>query len=241
MSTYERKAQNGDIDKAFSECETDIAAFRHVNAYTEYADALHAMGSMLKYYASAYEKALQYLHLEIEIRKQHHLPNVDAAYLKVAILNSYLANRELIVEYAELALKNSENKKIIGTALNVLGDAIFQEEPADAHQHYMQAKELFLIENDTYNLSHVTLSIARLIGFQNDLNSATTLCEQELNKGLETKNDGIIGTACIRYAEIFAHHLQFKKSRLYAAKAHKVGEKNNWDVLKWEAQKFLNQ
>jgi len=211
-SIYERIAQQGRVDEAIDKCEKDIYTLKNSCAHLEHADALHSMAQLLKYYKSDYVKGLNFLRLEIGIRLTKKLPGLDSAYLKSAILNSYLENKESAIKYANLALTYTNNGKIKGTALNVLGDAIFRTRPDDSAEYFEEAKLLFIAEEDEYNLSHVNLSIARIVGFNKKIDSALTICQNELDKGLNSQNQGIVGTAYLRFAEIYKFNNELKKS-----------------------------
>jgi tetratricopeptide (TPR) repeat protein len=199
------------------------------------------MASILKLYKSEYQKALEYLELEVQVRLLHDLPNIHSTYLKSAILNSYLDKNELAVKYANLALKHTNNGKITGTVLNILGDVLFKTKPVEADKYYVESERLFLAEKDEYNLSHVRLSIARLEGFKLNLSTGLNICQEELNKGIELKNPGIIGTAYLRFAEIYSFNNELKKSKSYAEKALAIGIENNWKVLIWEVEGLINK
>ncbi len=238
-SIYVQIAKSGKVDEALSKCQKDIDSFKKSNLNQEYADALHAMASILKFYKSEYQKALDCLGLETEIRLLHNLPNIDSTYLKCAILNSYLDRKELVIQYVKLTLENTTDDNIKAIALNVYGDAIFETKPDDSEKYYEEAKQLFTAKKDTYNLSHVLLSIARLEGFRGKIVAAVKICNLELDKGKRLENPGILGTAYLRLAEIYSFNKELSESSSFAKKAYSIGVENNWEVLKSEAEVFI--
>jgi tetratricopeptide (TPR) repeat protein len=240
-SIYEQIAYLGKVDEALDKCQKDISSFENSNSNLEYADGLHAMASILKFYKSEYKKALDYLELEIQVRLLHNLPNIDLAYLKSAILNSYLDRKELVINYVKLTLENTKNENIKAVALNVIGDTLFKANPDQSEKYYREAEQLFITTKDEYNLSHVLLSIARLEGFKGNIDVALSICEQELDKGNKSQNSGILGTTYLRFAEIYSFNNEFKKSGAYAKKAYTIGTENNWEVLKLEAERLMTK
>lgn len=241
QSTYEQMAAEGKVEEALANCERDAEAHKTARAFQLYADALHAMASILKYYQSDYEKGLEFLDLEIQIRLKHDLPDVDAAYLKAAILHMYLNRNEEVIAHAHMALKHTSKDRVKATALNVLGDTIFKTDPVKAADYFKEAEQLFIAEKDVYNLSHVRLSIARLLGFTGKVEQAMALCQQELEKGLSIKNPGIMGTGFLRLAEIHHFNNAPKEAATFADKAYQIGRANNWAVLMEEAEGFMEQ
>lgn len=239
-SIYVRLAKSGKVDEALSKCQEDIVSFENTNSKLAYADALHDMASILKFYKSEYEKALEYLELEAHTRLLHNLPNIDSTYLKCAILNSYLDRGEMTILFVKLALEDTTDDNIKAIALNVFGDAIFKTKPNDSEKYYREAKQLFTANKDEYNLSHVLLSIARLEGFKGNTTAALAMCQLELDKGKAAQNPGILGTAYLRFAEVYAFNDEFEESRAFAKMAYTIGVENNWEVLKWEAEVFTS-
>lgn len=238
-SIYEEMAQAGQIEEAIAKCEADLEVLKQGDSKPKYAHALHAMASMLKYYTSEYAKSLEFLSLEIQFREMHQLPGLDAAYLKSAIVNMYLYKKEEVLSNAELCLSCTENQSVRATALNVIGDTIFQENTTKADRYFREAEQLFEAAQDHYNLAHVRLSYARLLGFNGDIGTALSMCEQELAAAQQDKNPGIFGTAYLRLAEIHSYSGDRAQSKNFAQKAHTIGEENNWKVLMEEAEVFL--
>jgi len=152
----------------------------------------------------------------------------------------YLGKDKEVLENANLALKTSDTSSIRATALNVIGDTLFIEDPDRARNCFHEAEQLFEAEADTYNLAHVRLSNARLLGHQNAIDVALKICHQELEKVDALSNPGIHGTANLRLAEIHTFNGAPEKAQIFAKKALAIGIENNWVVLQQEASQLIS-
>jgi tetratricopeptide (TPR) repeat protein len=238
---YLKLAQDGLVEEGLRLAQSDIVNFEESKKYNLFADALHGTAMILEYYQSKYKESLVFFKKEIQIRTSNNLDGLALAHLRTGIVYMYSKEDDKVLSHMENALHFTTDKKLRGTALNVIGDTIFESDPLKAAQCFFESETLFKNFDDAYNLAHVRLSNARLLGFQKQFDPALRICQEELDKATETKSDGLVGTAELRFAEVYSYMGKFKTASDHAHKAHEVGQNNNWKILCDEAKVFMNE
>ena len=62
----------------------------------------------------------------------------------------------------------------------------------------------------------------------------------ELARAEQVDSQGIIGTARLRFAEVYSYQGSTESAREYAREAYEVGSKNNWKILCEEAMALMS-
>jgi tetratricopeptide (TPR) repeat protein len=240
QAKYLQMAADGAVDAALSACGADIRMFERGNEMDLAADALHARAMILDWYLSQYEECVVSLHREIEIREAHNLDGLDAAYLRLGIVQMFLGQDDVVLAHMKQVLDLGPNNKTRGTALNVIGDTVFKTKPEQAEQCFIESEALLREANDDYNLAHVRLSSARLQGWRGNYDNALEICRVEMDKAKQIDSQGIIGTAYLRVAEVYSDQERTELAREYAQEAYEIGLKNNWKILCDEAMALMS-
>ena len=237
IDSIDELVANGDVDTALSRCDQLIQESEKYLAIK--ADILHKKVQLLDWFKSDYHNCLMLLDEEISLRNQLGGGGLSGAYLLAGMINNFVGNQEVAISFLDKVILMSSVETEVAKATTILGDIYVKSDQAKASNLLEDSMEIFKNREDQYMLCHVRMSLALLHAYEGSLENAKSECLFEIEEARKLNEPGIIGTGYLRFAEIVTLENNRALARHYGIMAYEIGEANNWDIMKSEAEVYL--
>lgn len=230
--------EGGDSDGAIELCRTAVRRHEEDGDWEALAKQLHNLGGLLDWYESDYPGCIEAYTREVEVRELRGLEGLDGAHLGLGMIHNFLACEEAAMRELETALSLAASDDTRATALNILGDIFLRKDQERSGAYLGEAERIFEGLGDAYMLCHARLSVSLLRAYRGDRAGAEVACAALVDRAKAMGEDGLVGTAYLRMAEILALEGKEGESGACSARALEIAERKGWAVMKREAEEI---